>query len=166
MDCNQYPAAPSFCGTPQTKPMKSLRKFAVLAACLISVAAFAADPSGTWTFAGGFGGGRRGGGAGGAPDGAPPPQNTLVLTLKDGKLTGKLTPPGRGGPGEPIEIKDASIKDDVVSFSIERPGRDGGPARVTKYSGKLAGDTITGKSEGPGRGGEVMSNDWVAKKSK
>lgn len=138
--------------------MKSLRRSlaAFAAVCLASVA-LAADPSGTWTFAGG---GRGGGGGGGTPA-----QNTLVLALKDGKLTGKVTMMGRGEP-QTFDIKDASLKDDVVSFSVERPGRDGGPARVTKYSGKLAGDTITGKAEGPGRGGEVMSNDWVAKKSK
>lgn len=147
--------------------MKLLRSsLAAFAAVCIASAVFAADASGTWTFAGGFGG-RGGGGGGAGKDGAPAPTNTLVLTAKDGKLTGKLTPPGRGGAaGEPIEIKNGTVTGDTVTFSVERPGRDGGAPRVTKYTGKLEGDTITGKAEGPGRGGEVQSLDWVAKRSK
>jgi len=131
----------------------------------MSVAIAAGDPSGTWTFAG-FGG-RGGGGGGGAPkEGATPPVSTLVLAMKDGKLAGKLTAPGRGGAaGEPVEITAASFKDDTVTFSVERTGPDG-TKRVTKYSGKLAGDTITGTSEGPGRDGTPQSREWVAKKSK
>ena len=92
--------------------------------------------------------------------------NTLVLTVaKDGKVTGKLTSPARGG-GEPTttEITDGSVKGDVVSFSIERTGGDG-TKRVSKYSGKLDGDTITGTSEQPGRDGAPMSREWVAKRA-
>jgi hypothetical protein len=122
----------------------------------MSVAAFAADPSGTWTFAGGG----RGGGGGG-----PAPESTLVLAMKDGKLTGTLTAPGRGGQAAaPVNISAASIKDDVVSFTVER--NFNGNTVVTKYSGKLEGDTITGKAEGPGRDGAVQTRDWNAKRSK
>lgn len=123
----------------------------------MSVAAFAADPSGTYTFAGGRGGG--GGGGGNAP------QNTLVLAMKDGKLTGKLTSPGRGG-GEPTttEITNASVKDDTVSFEVAREFN--GNKVVSKYSGKVTADAITGKVLAPGRGGgEPTERDWVAKKS-
>ena len=125
---------------------------------ILAVAAFAADPSGTWKFPG-FG--RGGGGGGGTP-----PESTLTLAHKEGKLTGTLTMPGRGGQaGEPTEIKDASFKDDVVAFTVERTSQDG-QKRVTKYSGKLEGDTITGKLEGTGRDGQPMSRDWVAKRAK
>jgi hypothetical protein len=135
--------------------MKSFpRKIAAFAAvCLMSVAAFAADPSGTWTFAGGGRGG------------AAPAQNSLVLAMKDGKLTGTLTAPGRGGqPAAPVNISAAELKGDVVSFTVER--NFNGNSIVTKYSGKLEGDTITGKAEGPGRDGAVTSRDWVATRAK
>jgi hypothetical protein len=141
--------------------MKSLRKLtaAFAAVCLMSAAAFAADPSGTWTFAGG---GRGGGGGGGAGAGAV---NTLVLAAKDGKVTGKLTSPGRqGGDATTTEITNGAVKDDTVTFSVERTGQDG-TKRVSKYSGKLAGDTITGTVEAPGRDGTVMPREWVAKRA-
>lgn len=144
--------------------MKLLRRsLAAFAALCLASAVFAADPSGTWTFAGGFG---RGGGGGGGGQGGTPPQSTVVLALKDGKLTGKFTAPGRGGQaGEPVEIKDGTFKDDTVSFSVTTPGRDG--ATITrKYTGKLAGDTITGTREGPGRDGGSQSLPWEAKRAK
>lgn len=138
--------------------MKSLpRSIAAFAAvCFISAAAYAADPSGTWTFANP---GR--GGAAPAPDA---PQNSLMLALKDGKLTGKLTSPGRGG-GDPTttEISAASFKDDTVTFSIEREFN--GNKITSKYTGKVTADAITGTILAPGRGGgEPTPRDWVAKK--
>jgi len=84
--------------------------------------------------------------------------------MKDGKLTGKLSTPGRDGATMASDISNASVKDDVVTFSVEREFN--GNKFVTKYSGKLAGDTITGESEGPGRDGAVQKREWVAKRSK
>jgi len=122
----------------------------------MSTAAFAADPSGTWTWTQPA----RGGGGGGTPR-----ESSLTLAVKDGKLTGKLTTPGRGdGAAMATEISNASVKDDVVAFSVEREFN--GNKFVTKYSGKLAGDTITGESEGPGRDGATMKREWVAKRAK
>ncbi|HWA10009.1 MAG TPA: hypothetical protein VG838_11210 [Opitutaceae bacterium] len=152
--------------------MKSLRFIfaALAAACLISVAAFGADPTGTWKFTmqggRGGGGGGNGGGAGGAGKGGGRggAEITLKLELKDGKLTGSVVTPGRQG-GEPTTtaITDASFKDDTVSFSVEREFN--GNKMVSKYTGKLDGDTITGTVLAPGRGGgEPMPRDWVAKK--
>jgi len=83
--------------------------------------------------------------------------------MKDGKLTGKLSTPGRDGATTATEISNASIKGDVVSFTVEREFN--GNKFVTKYSGKLAGDTITGESEGPGRDGQTQKREWVAKKA-
>jgi hypothetical protein len=133
--------------------MKSLRRMiaAFAAVCLISSAAFAADPSGTWKWTQpGRGGGE-------------PRESSLMLTMKDGKLTGKLTSPGRDG-ATTTEISNASVKDDVVKFDVERDF--GGNKFVIKYSGKLAGDTITGESESPGRDGATMKREWVAKRAK
>jgi hypothetical protein len=135
--------------------MKSLRRTiaAIAATCLISAAAFAADPSGTWKWS------QPSRGGGGAPR-----ESTLTLAMKDGKLTGKLSTPGRDGATMASDISNASVKDDVVTFSVEREFN--GNKFVTKYSGKLAGDTITGESEGPGRDGAVQKREWVAKRSK
>lgn len=128
---------------------------AVIAACVISAAVYAADPSGTWKWTQQG----RGGGGGGTPR-----ETTLTLTVKDGKVTGKVSSPGRDGATNTADIKDASVKDDVVSFSVEREFN--GNKFVTKYSGKLAGDTITGESEGPGRDGQTSKRPWEAKRAK
>jgi hypothetical protein len=136
--------------------MKSrLRTFAAfVAACVLSAAVFAADPSGTWKWT------TQGRGGGGTPR-----ESTLTLAMKDGKLTGKLTTPGRGGDPMSTEISNASIKGDVISFTIEREFN--GNKWVMKYNGKLAGDTITGQAESPGRdGGEAMKREWSAKRAK
>lgn len=128
---------------------------AFFAACFLAAAVFAADPSGTWkwTMQG------RGGGGGGTPR-----ESTLTLAMKDGKLTGKLTTPGRGGDPMSTEISNAAVKGDVVSFTVEREFN--GNKFVTKYSGKLAGDTITGEAESPGRDGQTMKREWSAKRAK
>lgn len=120
----------------------------------MSAVVFAADPSGTWkwTMQG------RGGGGG------TPRESTLVLAMKDGKLAGKLTTPGRGGDPMSTEISNASIKGDVISFTVEREFN--GNKFVTKYSGKLAGDAITGEAESPGRDGQTMKREWNAKRAK
>jgi hypothetical protein len=132
--------------------MKSLRTLAALTACFISAAAFAADASGTWTF-------QTQGRGGNAPA-----TNTLVLAQKDGKLTGKLTSPGRNGETT-TDISNAKVEGDTISFSVER--NFGGNSIVTKYSGKLEGDKIVGKMEAPGRdGGAATPRDWNATKSK
>lgn len=109
-------------------------------------------------------GGRGGGGAGKGGGKGGGGMVTLKLELKDGKLSGSVTSPGRGG-GDPTTtaITDASFKDDTVSFSVEREFN--GNKTVSKYTGKLADDTITGTVLAPGRGGgEPMPREWIAKK--
>jgi hypothetical protein len=136
--------------------MKSLRLVltAFAAVCMISAAAFAADPSGTWKWSQPG----RGGGA--------PVESSAKLVFKDGKLTGSVTSPGRGG-GDPvsIDISDATFADGTVTFSTVQEFN--GNKRVSKYTGKLDGDTITGTVLAPGRGGaEPMPREWVAKMAK
>lgn len=136
--------------------MKTLRRSiaAFAAVCLMSAAAFAADPSGTWKWTQA---GRQGG---------TPRESSVTLVMKDGKITGKLTSPGRGDAAATVtEITNASVSGDTVSFSAEREFN--GNKVVSKYSGKLAGDTITGEVEAPGRdGGAATKREWVAKRSK
>jgi hypothetical protein len=137
--------------------MKSLRFIlaALAAVCLISTAAHAAaDPTGTWKWS-------QPGRGGGSPT-----EITAKLALKDGKLTGAVMLPARGG-GDPmsIDITDATFTDGTVTFSTVQEFN--GNKRVTKYTGKLDGDTITGTVLRPGRGGgEPMPADWVAKRDK
>ena len=129
---------------------------ATAAVCLMSAAVFAADPSGTWKWTEQS----RGGGGGGSPR-----EVTLTLAMKDGKLAGKMSRPGRDGNVTATDISDASVKGDTIAFAVERQFGDN--KFVTKYSGKLAGDTITGTAESPGRnGGEAQKREWTAKRSK
>jgi hypothetical protein len=121
---------------------------AVAAVCLLSVAAFAADLSGTWTFAeSADAGGRKG---------------TLILDLNEGQLSGSFRAPGQRGRS--VKITAASISGDTLRFTVRRTVQ--GARVVAKYSGKFKGDTITGKVEGPpGSDGQSGSRDWIARRS-
>lgn len=129
---------------------------ALVAACFMTVAAFAADaatPAGTWKWTQPGRGGN------------PGTERTLVLDLKDGKLTGTLKGFAMGDREIPdAAIEDATFKDGVVAFALTREFN--GNKFTTKYSAKLDGDTLTGNTEAPGRDGNVMKRDWTAKRSK
>jgi hypothetical protein len=138
--------------------MKSLRlTLAAFAAfCFMTVAALAADaasPAGTWRYSQpGRGGG-------------PGMERTLILELKDGKLTGTL----KGGSMGQFEIPDAAIadgafKDGTVSFTVTTEFN--GNKRTTKYEAKLEGDTLTGSTEAPGRDGAAQKRDFKATRAK
>ncbi len=119
---------------------------ALFAACFMSVAAFAADPSGSWKWTVEFNGQSF--------------DSAAKIEVKDGKLTGTLTSP----MGE-IPITDGTFKDGVVVFTLTRE-RDGNKF-VIKYQGKVDGDTITGSIDFPGfNGGEPMKMDWKASRMK
>jgi len=127
--------------------IKSLRTLAMAlgAVCFLTVAALAADPTGTWTWSTP---GRNGG---------PARTTTLTLAVKDGVLTGSLA----GGRGGPTDISDASVKDDTVTFSVTRSM--GGNSVTTKYTATLSGDTLKGTIELPGmNGGDPRKTDWTA----
>jgi hypothetical protein len=126
--------------------IKSLRSLVVAlgAACFLTVAAFAGDPTGNWTWT--------------QPgrNGNPGRPAKLTLALKDGVLTGSMA--GRQGD---TPIADATFKDDAIAFSITRTM--GGNSMTFKYSGKLEGDTITGSFERPNPdGGDPVKVDWKA----
>ncbi len=121
----------------------------------MSVAALAADasPAGTWKFTQAGRGGN------------PGAERTLMLDLKDGKLTGTL----KGFSAGQMEIPDTAIADGTfadgtVSFTVTN--EFGGNKRTTKYTAKLDGDTLTGSTEAPGRDGNPMKRDWKATRSK
>ncbi|MFO0909538.1 MAG: hypothetical protein U0794_14485 [Isosphaeraceae bacterium] len=84
--------------------------------------------------------------------------STLKLKQDGDKLTGTY----KGGQGEPVEIKEASIKNGELDFKVERE-RNGNVFTI-HYTGKLDGDTIKGKTEMT-INGEARSRDWEAKRS-
>lgn len=136
--------------------MKSSRKFlaAIFAACFFAVAAFAADasPAGTWKWTPPGRGGN------------PGVERTLVLEVKDGKLTGTLKGATMGQFEVPdVAIADGVVKDGMVSFSVTNDFN--GNKFTSKYSAKLEGDTLTGSVESPGRDGAVAKRDWAAKRA-
>jgi hypothetical protein len=111
----------------------------------VARAADKADPTGTWKWTVTFGGQER--------------QQTLVLKLDDGKLTGHML----GRDNQEIPIEDGACKDGEVSFKVTRERN--GQKFTTKYTGKVEGDTLKGKSEFE-RDGQTQSRDWEAKRSK
>jgi hypothetical protein len=130
--------------------IKSLRTIAaaLCATFLFAAAAFAGDPTGTWTWT--------------APgrDGNPGRPVKLTLQLKGGTLTGSVT--GRNGD---TEIGDAAFKDDAVSFTVTRTFN--GNTFTIKYAGKLDGDAITGTIERPNPdGGDPVKTEWKAARVK
>lgn len=137
--------------------MKIIRRLlAVLLACCITAAAFAADasPTGTWKWTVGR-------------PGAQATDQTLKLEFSNGKLAGTLL----GSQGAQFQfpdtaISDASFKDGVIRFSVTREAS--GLKVTTKYQGKLEGDTITGTSERPNLqgGGAPLTREWNAKRTK
>ena len=119
--------------------------FVVAILCALTLAIYAADVSGKWTWEQQ---GRNG-------------ATTSTLTLKqDGSnLTGSLD----GGRGA-VDIKDGKVDGNNVTFSITR--NMGGSDVTTKYTGTLDGDTLKLEFERPGRnGGEPQKVSVNAKRS-
>lgn len=142
----------SYRRTLKPQPMKSSKIIAAIcAACFVTVAAFAADATGTWKWT------QQG------RNGAQ--EMTLKLDQKGDVLTGTVVG-GQGPQGQmpDVAIADASVKDGTVSFTVTREFN--GNKRTSKYTGKLDGDTIKGESERPGRDGAVQKSEWNATRAK
>ncbi len=125
--------------------MKTPRIICLFFAVGAAVAAFAADPTGTWKW------------TTHSPNGEI--ETTLKLESKDGKLTGAYS--NQFGD---TAISNASLQGEVVAFDVVRDF--GGKPYVVKYHGKLEGDTIKGTIEAPGHdGGEALKLDWNAQRA-
>lgn len=124
----------------------TLAAFAVLA----SLSLHAADISGTWTWSTP---GRNGG---------PDRTSTLTLTEDHGKLTGKVSAPGRDGASVETPIANGKVDGGKISFDVVREFN--GNKITTTYSGEVSTDKITGKTSF-NRNGEAQSRDWVAKRA-
>ncbi len=108
--------------------------------CALTVAALAADPTGTWKWT--------------VQSPAGEIATTLKLESKDGQIAGTYSNQFGTSP-----IKNASFKDDLLAFDVVRDL--GGNEFVIQYRGKLEGDTIQGTIEAGGMG----KLDWNAKRA-
>ena len=127
--------------------MKLSRILASVTIALVSsVAALAADPSGTWKF-------KAEGPNGRSVD------STLTLKWDNQQLTGTIE--NRAGKAE---IRNAKFINDQVSFTVTRKIRR--RSFTTNYSGKLEGDAIKGTIEATNRKKEKVSLPWEAQRLK
>ncbi len=125
--------------------MKILRLLVSSLALATAAAVFAADPTGTWTWA------------------VHSPSGDLATTAKIESKDGKVTGAYSNEFGESA-INNASLEGDVLAFEVVRDF--GGNKFVVKYRGKIEGDTIKGTIELPNfGGGEMQKLDWSAKRT-
>lgn len=117
---------------------------ALVAVLLTAVAAYAGDPTGTWTWKRQF-------------------QDrefvtTMKLALQDGQLTGTVT----GFGDRQNAISNAKFENDEISFDVVIEFN--GNKRTQKYHGKLDGDAINGTIQMQGRDGGTRELEWQAKR--
>lgn len=124
------------------KPLRLL--FVCLAANVISLAAFAADPTGTWHWS------------------THSPNGDIDTTLKLESKAGQLSGAYSNQFGDAM-ISNASLKGDTIAFEVAREFN--GSPFIVKYRGKLEGDAINGTIEAPRPdGGDPMKLEWHAKR--
>lgn len=114
-----------------------------------SAAPAAVDASGTWSWTTP---GRNGG---------PERTSTLTLAADHGKLSGKISLPGRAGEVVESPISNGTLDGDKISFDVVREFN--GNKYTSRFSGDVRADQITGKISFS-RNGEVQTHDWVAKR--
>ena len=116
-----------------------------------ALAAFAADVSGKWVYEQpGRGGG-------------DPVKVTITLKASGGSLSGNVSRPGRDGNVMETPITDGKVDGNNVSFKTSQ--QFGGNTMTSEYSGTLSGDDLKLKITRPGRDGNMMTNEFTAKRS-
>ena len=117
---------------------------------LTSLSLHAADISGSWTWTtpGRNGGADR--------------TSTLTFTEDHGKLSGKVSAPGRDGAAVDTPISNGKVDGDKISFDVVREFN--GNKFTSSYTGEVGADKITGKISF-NRNGDVQTRDWQAKHS-
>ena len=130
---------------------RSITKRLTLAAftVLATLSLHAADISGTWTWTTP---GRNGG---------PDRTSKLTLTEDHGKLTGKVSAPGRDGAAVDSPISNGQVDGAKISFDVVR--EFDGNKFTSSYSGEVSADKITGKISFD-RNGNKQTRDWEAKR--
>ncbi len=119
---------------------------ALCAGILLSVTAFAGDPTGTWHF------------TAEGPNGRGI-ESTLTLKLESNQLSGFVD--NRAGKAP---ISNAKFADDQISFTVERKIRR--QSITVNYAGKLEGDAIKGTIQTTGRSGNPLTATWDATRQK
>ncbi len=127
--------------------------FVVAILCALTFSAMAADVTGKWTYEQA---GRQGGN---------PTTVTLTLAVDGGKLTGKMSRPGRGGQGTTdTDISEGTVSGNTITFKISQDMR--GTTMVTTYKGTLDGDTLKLDITRPNmQGGDPTTTSVVAKRA-
>jgi autotransporter translocation and assembly factor TamB len=121
--------------------MISLRLLALFAG-LVSLTAFAGDPTGTWKF-------KAEGPNGRSVD------STLTLQWDGNRLSGSID--NRAGK---VAISAATFADDQVTFQVDRKIRR--RKLTVTYAGKMEGNRITGTIQTTGREEKLVSVPWNA----
>jgi hypothetical protein len=109
-----------------------------------------ADASGIWSWA--------------TPgrNGVPEYISKLTLTQEKGKVTGKVSAPGRDGTVVDLPISSGKVEGGKVSFDVVREFN--GNTFTNSFSGDFSADQIAGQVCF-NRNGEVQTRDWVAKRA-
>jgi len=135
--------------TPKRIPMTKKLLFVTTILLALSLAAFAADVTGKWTF---------------EQQGRGGNTQTVTLNLKadGGTVTGTVVRPGRNGNME-AQISDGKIEGDHISFKTSQQMGDN--TITIEYSGTISGDSINLKVTRPGRDGNPMTSEVTAKRA-
>ena len=118
---------------------------------VVAIAAFAADVSGKWVYEQpGRGGGE-------------PVKVTVTLKASGSQLTGDVSRPGRDGNMMSTPISEGKVDGNNVSFKTTM--QMGGNSMTSEYSGTVSGDELKLKVNRPGRDGNMMTQEFSAKRS-
>jgi hypothetical protein len=132
--------------------MKAKAKLTILVAVvmLAAISMYAQKPSdlvGTWV-------------GEATVEGEPQPNElTLVLELKDGKLSGKMS--DQYGTMNETQVDEISLEEGIFSFSVQAE-LPGGPIKLA-FQMKVTGDSMEGELTIPDMG---MSGKWEATRQK
>ncbi|PTX91695.1 hypothetical protein [Opitutus sp. ER46] len=129
---------------PSLRPLRRLALFAAVLGFGLT-AAFAGDPTGTWTL--------KGTGRDGAEHSA-----TLTLQGAPDKLTGTIE--NRAGK---VPIRDVRFANDELSFNVVRKIRR--RELTVHYTARLEGDQLKGSLEAKARRGKDITVQWEASRS-
>jgi|ERR1051326_1892217 hypothetical protein len=118
---------------------------------VVAIAAFAADVSGKWVYEQpGRGGGE-------------PVKVTVTLKASGSQLTGDVSRPGRDGNMMSTPFSEGKVDGNNVSFKTTM--QMGGNSMTSEYSGTVSGDELKLKVNRPGRDGNMMTQEFSAKRS-
>lgn len=93
-------------------------------------------------------------------NGAADRANVLSIKAEGGKLTGKISAPGRDGKPVDSAISEGKVDGETISFAVVR--QTASNTNTVLYAGKVSADKIVGTIQST-RYGELQTRDWEAK---